>query len=280
MSNLNSQQINAFYERYKTSFVTFSKDAIKATGLCTNKIYLKCMGELWPCAVYSVSLESARILANTRTGLMDTLNAAHNTASLRFAFKPHGNTEEIVFFVNMKSMGMSPYHAASDIALFSFHFIQRPSDDLIDILGRFLSVHENFTKRRAERIELTGESVRKLNVARKGEVAIKNAARNCIIQDLSFFGVKIMVKEEPQSLEVEQAVLSIHFNNPSESFMVPGRVARVEPVKDRQGLIALGISFHEEAIPINFKLRISDYLNRVHQDHTRHLTLPFKMEAS
>ncbi|MDR2418970.1 MAG: PilZ domain-containing protein [Treponema sp.] len=279
MSSLSSQQLNAFYEQYKTSFVTFSKEAIKATGLCAQQIYLKCMGDLWPCVLYSSSFETVKIVVNTRAGLIQRLHSAKNTASLRFCFKPSEKSEALIFFVNMKSIGFAPYGNSSDVVIFTFQYIQRPPDALIDILGRFLSVNENFSKRRSERITLTMDSIRKLNIARESIVSTKGVHRNCLIRDISFFGAKVIVKGPSKSIEIESVVLNMNFSNPPETFTVPGHLIRVEMVEGRQDLIALGISFNEETIPINYKMRINDYLNQMHQDHNERLSIPFQMRS-
>jgi hypothetical protein len=267
MSSLNSQQLNAFYEQYKTSFVTFSKEVIQATGLCAQRIYLKCMGDFWPCVLYSSSFETVKVVVNIKEGLVERLQSAKNTASIRFCFKTSENSEALTFFVNMKSIGFAPYGNSSDVVIFTFQYIQRPPDALIDILGRFLSVNENFSKRRSERITLTPESIRKLNIAREAVVSIKDVSRNCLIRDISFFGAKVIVMGPSKSIEIDSVVLNMNFSNPAETFMVPGYLIRLEMVEGRQDLLALGVAFNEETIPINYKMRISDYFNQIGQEH-------------
>ncbi|MDR0636136.1 MAG: pilus assembly protein PilZ [Treponema sp.] len=267
MSNLTSQQLNAFYEQYKTSFVTFSKEAIKATGLCAQRIYLKCMGDFWPCVLYSSSFETVKVVVNIKAGLVERLQSAKNTASLRFCFRTSENSEALIFFVNMKSLGFAPYGSSDDVAIFTFQYIQRPPDDLIEILGRFLSVNENFSKRRSERITLTPDTIRKLNIAKEAVILIKGVSRNCLIRDISFFGAKVIVRGPSKSIEIESAALNIAFNNPNETFMIPSYLIRVEMVEGRQDLLALGVAFNEDTIPINYKMRISDYFNQMRQEH-------------
>ncbi|MDR2537136.1 MAG: PilZ domain-containing protein [Treponema sp.] len=280
MSILSNQQLKTFYEQYKASFVIFSKEAIKATGLCAQQIYLKCMGNLWPCVLYSSSFETAKIVANIKTGLVEKLQSAKNTASIRFCFKVSENSEELIFFVNMKSLGFAPYGSSGDVAIFTFQYIQHPPDDLIDILGRFLSVNENFSKRRGERITLVPSTIRKLNIAREAVVLIKDIPRNCIIRDISFFGAKIILMQLPISIETESVVLNVSFSNPAETFMMPGHLVRSETVEGRQDLLALGVAFNEETIPINYKMRINDYINLTFQEPLDRLSVvPYQIEA-
>jgi hypothetical protein len=279
MSILNSQQLNALYEQYKASFVIFSKEAIQATGLCAQQIYIKCMGDFWPCVLYSSSFETVKVVVNIKAGFIERLQSAKNTASIRFCFKASEESEAMIFFVNMKSMGFAPYGSSGDVAIFTFQYIQRPPDDLIDILGRLLSVNENFPKRRSERITLTPNSMRKLNIAREGVVSIKGVPRNCLIRDISFFGAKVIVMGLSQSFETESVILNMNFSNPAETFIVPGSLIRSEMVEGRQDLLALGLAFNEETIPINYKMRINDYLNQMNQDPIERISVPSQVEA-
>jgi hypothetical protein len=265
MSTLTSQQINAFYEQYKTVSLTFSQETIKATGLVAKQIYLKCMGDFWPCVLYSSSFETAKVVANIKAGLVEKLQAAKNSASIRFCFKLSGNNDAIFFFVNVKSIGFIPYGNSSDVAIFTFQYIQRPPDDLIEILGRFLSVNDNFSRRRSERLTLTPEIMRKLQInTRETVVSIQGAPRKCILSDISLFGAKIVMMGTAK--ESENMVLRVNFANPPESFMLKGRFIRSEIVEGRKDLCALGVAFDEEDIPLNYKLRINDYLNLTRQE--------------
>jgi hypothetical protein len=276
MSTLTSQQINAFYEQYKTVSLTFSKEAITVTGLVAKQIYLKCMGDFWPCVLYSSSFETAKIVANIKAGLVEKLQAAKNTASIRFCFKLSGNSDAMFFFVNVKSIGFTPYGSSSDVAIFTFQYTQRPPDDLIEILGRFLSVNDNFSRRRSERLALTPELMRKLQInTRETVILIQGVSRNCILRDISLFGAKVIMMGTGK--ESENVVLRVNFANPTESFMLKGRFVRSEMVEGRKDLCALGIAFDEEEIPLSYKLRINDYLNLMRQDRTERV--PNRVEA-
>jgi hypothetical protein len=276
MSTLSSQQINAFYEQYKTIALTFSQETIVATGLVAKQIYLKCMGDFWPCVLYASSFETAKIVANIKAGLVEKLQTAKNTASIRFCFKQSGNSDAIFFFVNVKSIGFTPYGNSSDVAMFTFQYIQRPPDDLIEILGRFLSVNDSFSKRRSERLTLTPELMRKLQLhTRETVVSVQGASKNCILRDISLFGAKVIMMGTGK--ESEDVVLRVSFTNPAEHFMLKGRFIRAEMVEGREDLCALGVAFEEAEIPLNYKIRINDYLNLARQ--ARPERVPSRVEA-
>jgi hypothetical protein len=259
-----SQQIAKYYERYKSIDVTFTKEVIKATGLVTQQVYLKCVGETWPCVIYSSSFEGAKIIVNARSGLYEKIQRANNYVSLRYSFKESDKIDPFMFFVSARAAGYAPYGGSPDIAMLTMTFTQRPPDDLIEIMGRLLDANINSAKRREERILLTPESMRKLHLASKETaVFIQGVPRRCILRDISFSGAKVIMAGVAKFLLEREASLRLDFDEPREGILVKGRSVRAEDVEGRKDLIALAIHFDEQNVPMSYKLRINDYLTQV-----------------
>ncbi|GAB1484788.1 hypothetical protein MASR2M78_36060 [Treponema sp.] len=121
-----SQTITKYYERYKSIDVTFTKEVIRATGLVTQQVYLKCVGETWPCVIYSTSFESAKIIINARSGLHAKIQGANGLVALRFSFKESDKIDPFMFSVSGRAAGFSPYGGSPDIAMITISFSQRP----------------------------------------------------------------------------------------------------------------------------------------------------------
>jgi len=264
MGILTSQKISEFYERFKTINVTFSKEIIQVTGLITNQVYLKCVGDFWPCVIFSSSFQGAKIVANIKSGILQKLERANNMVSLRFCFKIADKANPVTFFINTKSAGYTPYGGSQDVALFSLQFTQRPPDDLIEIIGRILDANVNSAKRREERILMTPESYRKLSIQSKEcAVFIQGVPRHCILRDISFTGAKLIMMGIAKFLVDKEAALRMDFDDPRESFLLKGKFIRSEPVEGRKDLVALGILFEDSLIPMGYKIRINNYLTQV-----------------
>ena len=148
MAILTSQKIGVYYERFKAIDVTFSKEILQVTGLVTNQVYMKCVGDFWPCVIFSSSFQGAKVIVNVKSGILQKLERANNMVSLRFCFKEAEKGNLVAFFVNTKSTGYSPYGGSNDVALFNLQFTQRPPDDLIEIMGRILDANVASAKRR------------------------------------------------------------------------------------------------------------------------------------
>ncbi|MDR2258240.1 MAG: PilZ domain-containing protein [Treponema sp.] len=268
MGVLTSQKITVYYERFKGIEVTFTKEIIQVTGLLTQQVHLKCVSDFWPCVIYSSSFEGAKIVANVKSGLVGKLQQANNYVSLRYCFKIADSGNPVTFFVAARVMGFTPYGGSQDVAMFTLQFTQRPPDDLIEIMGRLLDANVNSAKRREERILITVDSQRKLNIlSKESAVFIQGVPRRCILRDLSFSGAKLIMVGIAKFLVDKEAGLRIDFDDPRESFLLKGKFIRSESVEGRKDLVALAILFDESRIPMGYKMRINDYISSVRADN-------------
>ena len=275
MGILTSQKIGEYYERFKAIDVTFSKEIIQVTGLITNQVYLKCVGDFWPCVIFSSSFQSAKVIVSIKSGILQKLERANNMVSLRFCFKIADKANPVTFFINTKSTGYSSYGGSKDVALFNLQFAQRPPDDLIEIMGRILDANVNSAKRKDERITITADSSRKLNIASKeSAVFIQKVPRHCILRDISFSGAKIIMMGVAKFLVDKPAALRMDFEDPRESFLLQGKFIRAEAVEGRKELVALGIIFTDNTVPMGYKIRLNDYLSYVRAEDRGHEKTP------
>ncbi|MDR2784116.1 MAG: PilZ domain-containing protein [Treponema sp.] len=261
---ITSQKIVSYYDRFKNIEITFTKDLIQVTGLITQEVSLKCGGDICPCIIHSSSFEQAKIVASIKGELLKKLEEANNSVSLRWCFRNLDGGNPIAFSTSARSIGFSPYGNSEDVALFTLQFSQRPPDNLIEIIGRILDANFNFVKRKDERILITADSQRKLNVfAKETTVFIGNVPRHCILRDISFSGAKIIMMGVAKFLVNKLVALRIDFDDPREVFLIKGQFVRSELVEGRKDLVALAIQFEEKEIPIGYKIRINDYVSQV-----------------
>jgi len=263
MALLTSQKIATYYELFKTIDVVFSKEIIQVTGLVANQVYLKSVGDFWPCVIYSSSFAGAKVVVNIKTGILPKLEKANGMASLRFCFKNAETGNTVTFFVNTKVSGSTPYGASGEVLLLNLQFTQRPPDDLIEIMGRILDANVNSKKRREERILITPDSIRKLNITKESSIIIQGVPRHCIVRDMSFSGVKIIMMGVAKFLVDKEAILRLEFDDPREVFLIKGKFIRSEVVEGRKELVSLALLFDESIVPMGYKIRINDFISAV-----------------
>lgn len=263
MPILTGQQINDFFDRYRDTEITFTKEVIRATRLVPKQVYLKCVGYHIPCIIYAVSMTSAKVIANIPSGLFEQIRGAKNLVSLRFAFKEVDKTDPMFFFVSGRITGFNPYNKEKPNLNFVYiEFTQRPPDDLIAILGELLEANVNSKKRREERIIINAHSIKKLGISDKSaSLEIQGVPRTCIIRDLSFSGAKVILAGVAKFLLNKEASLKISTVEKG-TLLVPGTIVRNESVEGRKDLIALALQFNEEKVSIEYKMMINEYLKQ------------------
>ncbi|MDR2552186.1 MAG: pilus assembly protein PilZ [Treponema sp.] len=263
MGVITSQKITSFYERFKGIDATFSREIIQVTGLVVKQVYLKCGGDFWPCVICSSSFEGARAAATVQSGLLQKLELAKNSVSLRYCFKKPDSDAPVAFFVTGRITGRVPYGDSEDMALFTIQFTQRPPDDLIEIMGRVLDANVNSAKRKGDRISIGPDSIRRLNLIAKDTAAfIQGVPRRCMVRDISFSGSKLIMMGVAKFLLNREASLRLDFDDPRESFLIKGTFIRAEQVEGRKELLALAIHFDEESVPMSYKVRLNEFLGQ------------------
>jgi len=264
MSLITSQQITNYYNLYKNIDVTFTKEVIRATGFLQQQVFLKCLGDAWPCVIYSTSMIGAKIVANVKSKLYEKIRSANNMVSLRFSFSQAEKADPLAFFITAKAVGFTPYNQGNpDLNFISLTYTQRPPDDLIGILGRLLEANINSKKRKEERIPITGDTLRKLGLQSKDSVIfIQNIPRKAIVRDLSFSGAKCSVPGVAKFLLDKPCILKLETDE-NETLNLAGKVIRFEAVEGRKDIAALAVLFDEKSLPMEYKLRVSEYLSSV-----------------
>ena len=263
MGLMTSQQIAKYYDIYRDTEVTFTKEFISALNLDPRQVYIKCAGSQWPCIINSTSLQSARIIIGTKGGAFAQISKENTPLSLRFSFTPPGQLP-VSFFVNCRVANVQPYMTSNDLAIITLTFTQRPPDDLIETLGRLIEANFNSSRRKEERIIINEDSKRKLNLLREETlVYIQNVPRHCIIRDLSFSGAKLVLKGLAQFLADKNAVIRLDFTEPQETLGIQGKIVKAETIEGRKDLASVSIQFLESAVPMSYKLHINSYLTAI-----------------
>ena len=263
MALITSQQLANYYELYTNIEVTFTKEVIKVTGLRSKQTSLRCIGYQWPCIVYSSSMAGAKVLASINSDLNQKLREANNLVSLRYSFNHPDNPDPITFFVSAKATGFNPYNDEHpELNFVTLKYTQRPSDDLISVLGALLDANVNAKRRKEERIDITAESVRKLGLkSKEGLLYIDEVPRKCILKDLSFSGAQVMMTGVAKFLLNKNAVLHLDLDDGKSSLSVPSKVVRFDNLPDQKGIGTVGLHFNENDISIEYKMRLNEYLS-------------------
>lgn len=259
-----SQQLTKYYDQYRDTEITFTKDIIRAIGLDPRQIYIKCNHGQWPCIINSTSFQQAKIIVGTKGGAYQALSDKETTGiNIRFCFFETEN-QLMSFFVAGRVTNIVPYMNSGELAIITIGFTQRPPDDLIEVIGRLLEANSNAIRRREERIILNDDAKRKLGLVKEEAIImVQGVPRHCIVRDLSFSGAKIILLGLSQFLTNKPAVLRLEFDEPSETIQLNGAIVAAELIEGRKDIVAASMSFSEKMVPLSYKLHVNNYLTAV-----------------
>lgn len=265
MALITSQQLANFYEHYANIEVTFTKEVIRVIGLRAKETLLRCLGAQWPCIIYSSSMSGAKVLANVGSDLFQKIREANNLVSLRFGSSHPDKQDPIAFFVSAKATGFNPYNKDHpDLNFITLKYTQRPSGDLISVLGTLLEANINAKRRKEERIDINPETVRKLGLqSKEGVLFVDGVPRKCILRDLSFSGAQVLITGVAKFLLNRDAVLKINLDDNEAGLTVPAKVVRFEEFADQKGIGTVGLHFNENEVSMEYKMRLNEYIGTV-----------------
>lgn len=261
MALVTTQQLQDYYDHYRDSEITFTKEITQILKVDPRQIYVKCNGNQWPCIINSTSLMACRIIVGVKGGAYAMLSQKETgPVQVRFCFT-NSDGQLISFFVNGRVSDIKPYMNSAELAIITISFTQRPPDDLIERLGTLLDANANAMRRKDERIILNADVKRKLGLAKEEAIVqIQGVPRHCIIRDLSFGGVKIIMVGIQKYVENQQALLQMRFEDPAEVIQVGGVVVASSPVEGRKDILMVSIKFGDKTVPIAYRIRINNYL--------------------
>jgi len=261
MAIATSQQITRYYDLYRDTEITFTKDIIRTLGMDPRQIFIKCAGTQWPCIINSTSFQQARIIIGTKGGAFQLI-AQHNPppVNLRFCFFESEN-QLLSFFISSKVTNITLYMNSKELAVVTLTYTQRPPDDLIEMVGHLLDANINSVRRKEERIQINEDSRRKLSILHEETIVIvQNVPRHCILRDLSFGGAKIILLGLAQFLTGKDIVLRIEFDDPHETVQLQGKIMAADQIQGRKDIISVSISFIENTVPLAYKIHINNYI--------------------
>lgn len=261
MNVTTNHQTSRYYDFYRDTEIVFTKANLKALRIDPRQIYVKCNGGQWPCIINSSSMQMAKILVGTNSGIYSDVNKNKTLpVSIRYCFFD-ANNEPIQFFVNCSVLDIKPYKDSNELALITLVFSSRPPDELILRVGEFIEVNDNFAKRKEERVILNTNSMRELSIPKEESLLfIAGVPRKCIIKDISFGGARIMVVGIPKFLQDKMIELRIFFLDTNENVSLKGIVKSADFLPGRKDISVIHVEFIVDEIPMSYKFHINRYI--------------------
>lgn len=267
MSELSAQKLNEFYDKYKAQELAFNKSIIQALGVDTSKVCMKIKGEPWPCVLYSCSMTSAKIIVNMDQDGFERIRLANNYVNLRLSFSPKYGREPIMFFVSAMVRDYKTFNLndkSSNAFLMTLDFTTKPSEDLIEILGRVFEMNENFEKRKSLRVDVDEKVISIIGLATtKAILEIEGAKRQCLLKNLSATGVLAVMACNPDEVVKKHIRLYIVESGTLRAITIEGTIMRTAEVRGNAKIYGVGIMFDADKIPYEYKNMLNGYIDKL-----------------
>lgn len=257
------QQLTKYFDLYRETEITFTKEIIRTLNLDPRQIFIKAEGNQWPCIINSTSFLAARIILGTKGGAYIYITKNNPTVSLRFCFIQNDN-QPLSFFITARVSNIQPYMNSQELAIVTLSFTQKPPDDLIEIVGSLLEANINAVRRKEERILINEETKRRLSLIKVETIVyVQNVPRHCILRDLSFSGAKVILLGLAQFLQDKETIVRLEFEEPREIINLRGSIVATAVITGRKDMVAVSINFDEQTVPLSYKMHINKYLTAV-----------------
>ncbi|MBR7064607.1 MAG: PilZ domain-containing protein [Treponema sp.] len=256
-----NQQIANYYESYQSTEIIFSKEVLKTLHINPREIYIKCNGSQWPCIINSMSFTMAKIIIGTNGGAFAQITEEENaTVSVRLCFVENGKTT-LSFFISGHVSEITPYMDSTQLSIVKISFKQRPPDDFISKIGELIEANQNFLKRKEERVTVSKETQHQLGLEKtEGILIIDEKPTKCILRDLSFSGVKVLLASTPEKLLDKNVILALQFTDSMEPTKLEGAIVGASSIEGMQGITSANIHFVQETISMEYKIHINNYI--------------------
>lgn len=262
---ITTQQLTRYYDVYRDSEITFTKDIIKSLRMDPRQLYIKCNGSQWPCIINSSTFQQAKIILGVKGGAFQEISKKDATVSLRFSFY-QVDGQLMTFFISGKVSSIASYGDSKELVLVNIQYTQRPPEDFIELLGNMLDSNANAQRMKDEHIAVTADSCRKLGIPKKEcVVSVDGVPRRGILQELSFGGTKVMLLGVAKFSQGKAIDLSLEFDDPHETVQLKGIITSTSDVEGRKDIFAANVTYNEEEIPLAYKIHINNYMNTVHK---------------
>ena len=261
----NPQDKNGYYNAFKSKEIVFNKDVIKSIGLNVNKVILKCGSTSLPCILYQSSFQNAKILLEAPPLFFQTVKKMNNVLSLRLAFINLESGKPISIFIHTKLSRYTPYNSVKpNIFVLSLEYINKPPDDFITTIGKYLEKLDCNEKRMQQRIVISEKNQTNFGLQpMETFLFTEGKGKKCILTEISIFSAKVLIHGIPHDYMKKKVLLLMKAEALKEMGEMVGEVVRYEYLNEDKNFMSLIVVFDQETIPPKYKMWVGQCLEAI-----------------
>lgn len=262
--------IDEFYDNYRDQTVTFNQKVIDELGLITDKISVKCGNSSYSCILYSSSMAEARVIAHLNKEFFIQLKEQGKKVSIRYVFNIPGKRSDMSFFIKSKLTSFSEYSPDKpNLYFLNVEFLNKPPNDLIEILGSHIKQISATQKRMEQRIDLKDSNNDTTGIKMmENYLFISGNGKKCLLTEISIFSAKVVISGKESDFKPgSQAMLIMKAKGLEGVGEMMGYIERVDLINRDDNIYSLIINFDQDKIPPTYKLWIAECIELIKINH-------------
>ncbi|AYE36581.1 PilZ domain-containing protein [Borrelia turcica IST7] len=260
-----SRKIKDYEAKYKGKEIKMSTEINSFLNI-RNTVEMKVGSYVAYGVIYSISMNSIKIIFQ-EDSILRTLSKNRNSGNIQLRrFDDFENNSFFIPSLTVKLANTSDYPSQAqerNYNLLTLDFLSPMPEEFAIKIGKLLDLKLGQNQRIHERIIVDKDSLRKLKLdSDKAFIEFNGNKHKCLIKDLSYGGALLISYFEYEELEEKEINLTLNFNIRDKEVPIKGKAKNLSVIQTPNGkVLALGIAFHEEEIPIEYTMLIHDYFN-------------------
>ncbi|AHH14228.1 c-di-GMP-binding receptor PlzA [Borrelia hermsii] len=258
-----SRKIKAYEAKYKGKEIKMSTEINSFLNI-KNSVEMRIGTYVANGVIYSISMSAIKLILQDDK-VLPVL--AQNGNSGNIQLKSFDNVGDDSFFIPsliVKLVNTSSYSVQEkEYNLLTLDFLSPLSEEIAVKIGKLLDLKLGQNQRIHERIIIDKDSIRKLNLSSdKAFIKVKGVKHKCLIKDMSYGGALLISYFDYEGMDESNPDLTLSFDIAGKEVSIVGKARNLSVIQTPNGkVLALGIAFCEEKIPLAYTMLIHDYFN-------------------
>ncbi|UPA12374.1 c-di-GMP-binding receptor PlzA [Borrelia venezuelensis] len=258
-----SRKIKDYEAKYRGKEIKMSTEINSFLNI-KNSVEIRVGNYLAYGVIYSISMNAIKIILQ-EDKVLPVLAQNGNSGNIQFkSFDNVGNDSFFIPSLVVKLVNTSSCSVQEkEYNLLTLDFLSPMPEEVAVKIGKLLDLKLGQNQRIHERIIIDKDSLRKLNLSSdKAFIEVKGVKHKCLIKDLSYGGALLISSFDYEGMDESNADLTLSFDLADKGVSIVGKAKNLSVIQTPNGkVLALGIAFCEEKIPLDYTMLIHDYFN-------------------
>ncbi len=254
MATLGTNALQAIYQEYLTTELTYVKEVAEGLGLLPAESTLKLQSVLYPCVVHSASFQSAKLLLRLTAEQAVTVQIGSKVATLALVLLDSRKAKKELYQFNGTFQIIQKHLAGANDVVFlaNLMFSHRPHEVFLQVHGNYLNLKKEAQQRLQDRILLSPETQTILGLSSLNTtVVIDKIERKCLLREVSYGGSRVVLTGVSQFLTEKPFELTFPHVTHGD-LILPGVISRAENLESHRGLAQLALTFTAGKVPMHY----------------------------